>query len=260
MKFKRSKVLFLVFCCLLLLISIGSISAADINGSDVNDEITSDINNNQHDFSSENIQETKAIKKLDSTNISKEGNIKKEKNTINKNIKSNQNKTVKKADVPYNVNDFNSLRTTWEQIQTSGSTSDNYIINLAEGTYTFTTQLTSTSTLHLNITINGGNPANTIFDGQGNVRFFDIQSQDITLNNITFRNGFVRESQGGAISLSQGNIHITNSTFRNNTAISTESSTIYNAISGGALYIANSTNSVLINNTFKALELLRIAL
>lgn len=90
MKFKRSKVLFLVFCCLLLLISIGSISAADINGSDVNDEITSDINNNQHDFSSENIQETKAIKKLDSTNISKEGNIKKEKNTINKNIKSNQ--------------------------------------------------------------------------------------------------------------------------------------------------------------------------
>lgn len=77
MKFKRSKVLFLVFCCLLLLISIGSISAADINGSDVNDEITSDINNNQHDFSSENIQETKAIKKLDSTNISKEGILKK---------------------------------------------------------------------------------------------------------------------------------------------------------------------------------------
>lgn len=182
MKFKNPKVLFLVFCCLLLLISVGSSSATNINGSDVNDKITSDVNNNQHDFSSENIQETKSIKKLDSTNISK-----KEKNiTTNKNIKSNQNKTIKKADVPYNVNDFNSLRTTWNQIQTSGSTSDNYIINLAEGRYTFTTQLESTSSLHLSITINGRNPANTIFDGQGNVRFFNIQAQDITLNNITF--------------------------------------------------------------------------
>ena len=59
MKFKDFKVLFLVFCCLLL-ISIGSITAADINGSDVNDKITSD--NNNHDFSSENIQETRFYK------------------------------------------------------------------------------------------------------------------------------------------------------------------------------------------------------
>ena len=86
-----------------------------------------------------------------------------------------------------------------------------------------------------NIVIDGD--GHTI-DGAGQARIFNITSNNVTLKNIHFINGYSNEN-GGAIS-STSSLNILNSTFYNNSANK----------SGGALYIENSFSDCMINSTF----------
>ncbi|AWX31698.1 toll/interleukin-1 receptor domain-containing protein [Methanosphaera sp. BMS] len=65
-----------------------------------------------------------------------------------------------------------------------------------------------------NITIEGNN--HTI-DANGKVRIFEIKGKNVTLKNITFKNGYANDF-GGAIRNEEGQINLINCKFINNTA------------------------------------------
>ena len=86
-----------------------------------------------------------------------------------------------------------------------------------------------------NIVIDGD--GHTI-DGAGQARIFNITSNNVTLKNINFLNGY-SEGNGSAI-YTYGNLNILDSIFFNNTAVQR----------GGAIYVERSISDFTINSTF----------
>ena len=87
-----------------------------------------------------------------------------------------------------------------------------------------------------NIVIDGDGHS---IDGAGQARIFEIVSNNVTLKNINFINGY-SSVNGGAISAASNNLNVLDCMFNNNTAISL----------GGAVYIGNSFSNSKINSTF----------
>ncbi len=94
--------------------------------------------------------------------------------------------------------------------------------------------------LNKNLNLIAVNVGSAILNGNGN-RIFYTQRNNITYNGLTFINGNY-SSNGGALSSSQGNMEIINSTFINNTAAN-----------GGAVYVYSGNLSIVdskfINNS-----------
>ena len=233
---KNTKFLFLGLTLLILLVSISSINATN----DINDNGISDTSINLQDTSNSNI-----------TSTIKSSNIKDTKAEISKPI--NKNKTIKTTskdkqikktiDTTQTANDYETLKTSWNNIQENGDNTTQYTINLKDGNYNFKEELSSNITDLRHITINGNNVDKTIFDGENKTRFFNITSmnQIINFNNITFKNG-LNDSLGGAI-YTQSELNINNCNFIDN-KVSTTTPSIY----GGAIYVNN--NLTVVNSTF----------
>ena len=240
---KNGKFLFVGLTLLLLLVSVGSITAAD------NDSTTTILSDNvesaNHDTITSNTEKiVETSQKLETKDVKK----------TNKNLtkKTTQtDKQTKKADaLQQTVNNYNELKDAWNYIQDQGDNETIYTINVKKGQYKFEDQLTSTKTSNAKyITINGENVDNTIFDGQNTTRFFNLNNtnQIIKINNITFKNGF-NETQAGAI-------YVNSTTTLNNTKFINNVVNIANGTAnGGAIYARASMdvyNSSFINNTIK---------
>ena len=178
--------------------------------------------------------------------------------TLDDDIKStpkNINKQTKKAvETTQTATDYESLKNAQNNIQADGDNTTQYTINLKNGKYDFTQELTSTTTTNSKyITINGEDTDNTIFDAANKTRFFTFNAtnQVIKLNNITFTNGF-NVKRGGAI-YNQADLSIENCKFTNNsiyaTGTSAQGGVIYTI---GNLSVNNSSfTGNLISNTTK---------
>ncbi|MDI6723994.1 MAG: hypothetical protein QMD61_05055 [Methanobacterium sp.] len=115
-------------------------------------------------------------------------------------------------------------------------------VHVANGTYTGTGNVNLT--INKNVTINGESRDSAIIDRQNLNRIFIISSgYNITLTNLTLRNGLASNSNGGAIQNNGGTLTINNCALTNNRASRTADST---AVYGGAIY---NTGTLTINNS-----------
>ena len=127
----------------------------------------------------------------------------------------------------YSVNSIESLQNAFFDIQTIN---EKAIINIENGEYIVTSPLVYIDDKKQEIFINGND---SLFKAKNNQIFIiDNNLSIVTINNITFKNGESNDS-GGAI-LSNGNLIINYSEFKNN-----------KSISGGAV----SANNISINNS-----------
>lgn len=239
---KNSKFLFLGLTLLVLFVSIGAISAADMDDS-TNNVISDNTADNSYDTlttTSEKNIEVKSDVKSVNKNI-----------TTKKTIKTDK-QTKKAVETIQTATNYETLKTSWNNIQNDGDNTTKYIINVKNGKYTFDEELKSNSTSNAKyITINGENWDQTIFDGANTTRFFNLNNtnQVIKFNNITFTNGF-NNTMGGAIYVNS-TAEFNNTKFLNNTVFSENNNT---NVYGGALYIRNPTiiaNSVFDNNNIE---------
>ncbi|WP_304123405.1 hypothetical protein [Methanosphaera cuniculi] len=238
---KNNKFLFVGLTLLLLLISVGNITAAD------NDSTTTSISDDtaistNHDT----ISSTQKVVETSQTNK----DVKKTNKNLTKKTTQTDKQTKKTDALQQTVNNYNELKDAWNYIQNQGDNETIYTINVKKGQYKFEEQLTSTKTSNAKyITINGENVDNTIFDGQNTTRFFNLNNtnQIIKINNITFKNGF-NETQAGAI-------YVNSTTTLDNTKFINNVVNIANGTAnGGAIYARASMdvyNSSFINNTIK---------
>ena len=187
---KRKSFLFLGLTLLILLISVGAASATD------SDDMSS---NSMHDSSPEKISSTNIVE-IQHKEVKKEPVNKNTTQKKNNNIKTD--KQPKKAVEPTTtVDNYETLKNTWNNIKTDGDNTTDYTINVKNGNYKFDEELEINSTSNINsITINGEDPDKTIFDGQNTTRLFNLNTTTlkINFNNITFANGFNNRT-GGAI-------------------------------------------------------------
>ena len=237
---KRKSFLFLGLTLLILLISVGSISATDSDMS----------SNSMHDASPEKIISSDNIVEIQHKEVKKESVNKN--TTQKKNIKTD--KQPKKAvETITTVDNYETLKNTWNNMKTDGDNTTDYTINIKNGNYKFDEELKINSTSNIkSITINGEDPDKTIFDGQNTTRLFNLNTTTlkININNITFANGFNNKT-GGAI-YSKAIIEINNSKFINNTVMpNNQRSSVY----GGAIKLENNftiSYSLFENNTMIA--------
>ena len=222
---KTSKFLFLGLTLLILLVSVGAISATDSDNSQVLSDDNTDI-----------IHETNTEKLVDNT---------KKVETQNKNIKKSENKNVTKkitktdkqpkkaAETTQTATDYETLKQSWNNIKNEGDNTTDYTINVKNGEYKFTEELEINTTSNIkSITINGEDKDKTIFNGQNTTRHFNLNNPTliVNFNNITFTNG-VNDSTAGSI-YANSIVKINNSNFINN-SINTETT---KKIYGGAIY------------------------
>ena len=227
--------LFLAISLLILLISLSSVCAEDTNNTN-----TQDISV-YHDSS---ISEYSTPTTIDKSKIET-------KNKDNINDKKTTDKQKKEAVEPTTtVDNYETLKTTWNNIKTSEDNTTDYIINVKNGNYKFNEELEINTTSNIkSITINGEDPDKTIFDGANTTRHFNLNTTTlkVNFNNITFANGF-NNNTGGSI-YSKAVTSINNSKFINNTVIPSKSST---RCYGGAIKLENNftiTYSLFENNT-----------
>ena len=204
---KTSKFLFLGLTLLILFISVGNISATDNTDTTttMSDNIEQDIHNDMADEKSV-VKTTVTTKKVNSEN----------KNITKKTIKTDKQPIKKSVHLIGTANDYKSLKTSWDDAQSSNDTTL-YTINVKNGRYNFEEELTSNNiSTAKTIIFNGESKDKTIFDGQGKTRFFNLNNtnQVIQFNNITFINGF-NNSEGGAI-LANSTLKLNNTVFINN--------------------------------------------
>lgn len=108
-----------------------------------------------------------------------------------------------------------------------------------------TIMLDSEITIDKELTINGNGDDNTIISGNGSSRIFVIaDADDVTINNIAFTDGAASDN-GGAISVTDTNVLINNSSFSNNTASGATA-----GMGGGALYITGTSEVTVNASTF----------
>ena len=168
-------------------------------------------------------------------------------NDINETIMVNEDKEDLIA-----VEDNNDIVTYDDQRITLGNSSvgsftdlENEINNADEGgvlnlskNYQYVSGSTDGVTISKSITINGNG---YVLDAKGQARIFNITSNNVILNNITFVNGGC-VNYGSAVYCDHNNLSIIDSRFINNSAM----------ISGGAVYIkGDSFNNKIINCTFE---------
>ena len=134
-------------------------------------------------------------------------------------------------------------------IKNEGIENTDYTINVKNGNYKFTEELTITNTSNIkSITINGEDTDKTIFDGQNKTRLFNLNTTTlkINFNNITFTNGF-NDTKAGVI-YTKSVMNINNSKFINNTVSNkTEDSYYGSNLYGGAIFTENTCT---INNSY----------
>ena len=106
----------------------------------------------------------------------------------------------------------------------------NGTINAAAATYQG-----SETFIDKSLTLRGQGSANTIFDGQGIRRLFNISAGDVTIDGVTVQNGRALRGDGGGIRVtSNGGLTLTNSLIENNVVnIRSNSSS-----GGGVVFIA----------------------
>ncbi|MDO5852239.1 MAG: hypothetical protein Q4Q23_07105, partial [Methanobacteriaceae archaeon] len=134
-----------------------------------------------------------------------------------------------------------------KDINSNGIDGDIYTIKLAEGRYSFDKSINTTlilnKTLTTGITLNliGTNPENTILDGTDTTKILVITSKfNIIINNLTFVQArSSNNSEGGAITITNGSIIINNSNFYNN-----------NANCGGAIQASHTKLTLIQNSNF----------
>ena len=230
---KNSKFLFVGLTLLLLCISIGAISATDIN--DTTTSISDNTVDNTQDMISSKIVKTSQDVKTTNKNPTKK-------------TKQADKQTKKEGEtLIQTVKDYNELKDAWNYIQTSGDNITQYTINVKNGEYKFEDEIKSEATTDTRyITLNGENISQTIFDGSNTTRLFNLNNtkQVIKFNNITFKNG--HSTEGGAIRANSTTI-LNNTQFINNNVFNTNASA-----NGGAIKINYNTqiyNSKFINNT-----------
>ena len=234
---KNSKsFLFLGLTLIILILSTGVISAT-------NPDDTQSVQINTHEsITDENIQsETSHIREIKTTEpINK---------NVTKKITTQTKKQNKKAvETTQTANNYETLKNAWNNIQTSGDNTTQYIINLKNGKYQFEDELKSDNTSNTRyITLNGEDVDKTIFDGQNKTRLFNLNNsnQVIKFSNITFTNGCA-DSIGGAI-FTCSNLDIKDSKFINNKAYN-ETEALY----GGAIVSnanASISNTIFYNNS-----------
>ena len=235
---KNGKFLFVGLTLLLLCISIGAISATDINDTTT---ISDDTTNCQDIISSKDITSQK-IETTTNKDVKKTTNKNQEKKIITDKQTKKEGETLIQT-----VKDYNELKDAWNYIQTSGDNTTQYTINVKNGEYKFEDEIKSEATTDTRyITLNGENISQTIFDGTNTTRLFNLNNtkQVIKFNNITFKNG--QSIEGGAIR-ANSTIILNHTQFINNNVFNTNSSA-----NGGAIKIIYNTqiyNSKFINNT-----------
>ena len=238
---KNSKFLFLGLTLLVLLVSVGAVSAVD------SDNIQDSISDNTALSTSNDVSTNKVLedtKKVETSKDVKKTSQKTENKNITKTTKTD--KQPKKAvETTQTATDYETLKTSWNNIKNDGDDTTDYIINVKNGNYQFDEELEINTSSNINsITINGEDKDKTVFDAQNKTRHFNLNSTTIKVNfnNITFTGGF--NDRGGSI-CSKAVVEINNSNFINN---SVQGSYIY----GGVLYLTGKTlinNSNFINNT-----------
>lgn len=193
---KNRAFLFVGLTLLLLLVSVGSITAVDNDSTTtLSEDSAISTNHDTITSSTQKVVETSQIESITNKDVKKTN-----KNQTKK-VTQTDKQTKKSDTLIQTVNDYNSLKDAWNYIQDEGDNETIYTINVKNGKYLFEEQLgTKLSNNTLHITINGQDVDNTIFDGQNTTRFFNLNNtkQMIKINNITFTNGF-NESQAGAI-------------------------------------------------------------
>ena len=228
----RKTFLFLGLTLLTLLISVSAASATDNN----------DTTLSMHDVNTDKII-ADSNSKVVQTQQKKEVKTESE----NKNIKDNKTyKQPKKAvETTQTATDYETLKTSWNNIKNEGDNTTDYIINVKKGNYKFTEELQINTTSNIkSITINGEDTNKTVFDGQNKTRHFNFNSTTIKINfnNITFMGGFNNET-GGSI-YTKAIVEINNSKFMNNSVVG-NASRLY----GGAI---RAENNITIHNTIFA--------
>ncbi|WP_308574888.1 hypothetical protein [uncultured Methanosphaera sp.] len=130
---KTSKFLFLGLTLLILFISVGNISATDNTDTTttMSDNIAQDIHNDMADEKSV-VKTTVTTKKVNSEN----------KNITKKTIKTDKQPIKKSVHLIGTANDYKSLKTSWDDAQSSNDTTL-YTINVKNGRYNFEEELTS---------------------------------------------------------------------------------------------------------------------
>ena len=153
------------------------------------------------------------------------------------------------VDKTQTVTDYESLKTAWNNVVTSGDNETDYVINLKNGEYKFNETLTIDATSNIvSLTLNGEDNTKTIFDGQNSVRLLNLNKTGITitLNNLTLTNANSSQvsGYGGAIYTS-GNLNLYDDVFTNNVAHTGTAFT-----NGGVIY-HNSGLTTVVNCLFK---------
>ncbi|WP_304123630.1 hypothetical protein [Methanosphaera cuniculi] len=229
---KNGKFLFVGLTLLLLCISIGAISAVDIN--DTTTSISDNTADNTHDIISSKVIKTSEDVKTTNKNPTKK-------------IKQADKQTKKEQTTEvYTVDNYETLKTSWNNIQENGNNETQYTLNIKNGKYNFEEELKAKPSNETRyITLNGEDVTKTIFDGQNKTRLFNLNNtnQVIKFNNITFTNG--NNTNGGAIRDNSTTTY-NNTQFINNQVFS------YSGTYGGAILIEYNTeiyNSKFINNT-----------
>ena len=234
MKSKNIILITLLLCILLT----GAVSATDTSKVAVDDDVTEKISNtnSQTDIGTSNTEN------VQSTN---NDNSKLNENN-NRDIISQANDVEKKGDAENSetVTNYASLVSAVGRAKTSSG--NNYTINLAEGTYDYTSTI-SWNTAAKTLIINGNNQT---INGKQKGPFIKIMSGAILiLNNITISN-FKTTSNGGAIALQiSGDLNTNNVVFKDNSARVGGAIWIQRTNTNIAITISNTT---FINNTATA--------
>ncbi|WP_303235216.1 Ig-like domain-containing protein [Methanosphaera cuniculi] len=237
---KNSNFLFLGLTLIVLLISVGAISAIDSDNTQTLEDDNTALSTDDVSMTTKVLEKPKV-----SENTKKVETKKAENKNTTKTIKTNK-QTKKAVDTTQTATNYETLKTSWNNIKNDGSENTDYIINVKNGNYQFDGELTITNTSNIkSITINGEDKDKTVFDAQNKSRHFNINTTTITVNfnNITFING--NNSCGGSINLN-GLININNSNFIDNKAYN-QTGQVY----GGAILFkgeGNITNTNFINN------------
>ena len=233
----RKAFLFLGLTLLTLLISVSATSATD--------------NNNDTTLSMHDVNTDKIIADSNSKVVQTQQKKEVKTESKNKNIKDNKTyKQPKKAvETTQTATDYETLKQSWNNIKNEGDNTTDYTINVKNGNYKFTEELTITNTSNIkSITINGEDTDKTIFDGQNKTRLFNLNTTTlkINFNNITFTNGF-NDTKAGVI-YTKSVMNINNSKFINNTVSNKTGDSYYGSnLYGGAIFTENTCT---INNSY----------
>jgi len=164
-------------------------------------------------------------------------------------LRDDENTPTVTVDETQTVTDYESLKTAWNNVVTSGNNETDYVINLKNGEYKFDETLTINTTSNIvSLTLNGEDNTKTILDGQNSVRLLNLNKTGITItiNNLTLTNANSNQLRGyGGAIYTAGNLNLYDDIFTNNIA---HTGTVYT--NGGVIYHTSGLTTV-VNCLFK---------